>query len=131
MATQPFLDATKGAVYDTPAEWTAIADAWEAVAPALEVAEVESWIEAGVKIPIVRTVIMDRGLTAEDVGLIKQFITSEPLPALEISIASIAMLKAMIAAGFQPTDEARPAMLGTFFSELSSANVTVTLNDVP
>ena len=125
------MNATKNAVYSTPDEWTGIADAWEAVKPALDVSEVELWINAGVQIPIIRTLVLERGLTAADVSLIKQFLISGPLPTLEVAIAAIAVLKGMVSFGFEPDGEVRAQMLGIFFNTLSSSNVSLTLNAVP
>lgn len=129
-ASQSYLDATRNATFDTPTEWDTIATAWENDVTYDEVAT-QSWVDVGVESPTVATLVSARGLVPDDVAMIRAFFDPDNLPALEDAIAAIAIVKGIKASGGNFSQAALTAIFSTFFSELASGNVSLTLDPLP
>ena len=123
MATQPYLDATRGGSFTVPADWEILADAWEA--SAFDVAATEAWVNAEIESPAVAASLMTRTVTPEDVALIQNFFTADALPPLSDSLAAISFIKAALAGGGSPSENAKVLALTDFFAQLSTYGVTI------
>lgn len=91
-ATQPYLDATKNAVYTTPTAWENIAANWEAsVFDSVQTAE---WIAAGIQSTLIAATLT----TAADAALVRPYFPpgTTPQPSLEVVMMSISCVKGMV-----------------------------------
>lgn len=123
MATQAFLDATRGGSYTTPTEWNQLANLWEG--SRYDAVQAQEWIAASVETPSVADALVDRGITPGDALLVSDFVNPQNLPPLQDAIAAIGVLKGIRAAGL--SSDQTVAVLSTFFSELEDGRVDLTL----
>jgi len=124
MASNAFLRATKNGSFNTPNQWRALADAWEA--SQFTNVETKEWIAAEIEDPAVASSVVARGLDSSDIKLLKKYLNPNSLPPIQEVVAAIAVVKGVEAIGRRTTNAHRVTMLTEFFSVLSSSGVTLT-----